>query len=225
MTGCQQKNTNVQLLACLVDEDDNDDSDYRFVIDESYVKYVTIAPGAFLGAEDDRTFEPILLGELFPLFPSGDWNNDHVARSIRTGKATFVRTETLQLAGVKNLWHNMRLNELDFTRQDRMRQRVHVSTHPEVNSGKPVLVKLAVWPWEIPSMEIETAAYQWLSDSGIGPKFLGHLTEGKGGRVVGFVAEWLQDARTAELRDLDGCRKALGQLHGLGIMLGDIKQA
>lgn len=38
-------------------------------------------------------------------------------------------------------------------------------------------------------MEAETAAYQWLSESGVRPEFLGHLTEGEGGRVVGLVAE------------------------------------
>lgn len=219
-----QQNTNVQLLACLVDEDDYDDSDYRFVVDEKHVKYVTAAPGAFRGAEDDRTFEPILLGELFPPFPPGDWNSGHVVMHVDTGKATFAKTETVQLPGVSNLWHAMQFNELDFTRQDRMRQRVHISTHRQVNDGKPVLVKLAVWPWEIPSMEVETAAYQWISETDIGPKFLGHLTEGKDGRVVGFVAEWLTDARPAEPRDIDGCRKALGQLHALGIKLGDINK-
>lgn len=220
----EQKNANVQLLACLIDDDDVNESDYRFLVDGKYVKYVTTAPGTFHEAEDDRTFEPILLGELFPPFPTGDWNNGHVAKSSVTGKATFVRTDTVQFAGVKNLWHPAKLNELDFTRQDRVRQRVHVSTHPEVNDGRPVLVKLAVWPWEVPSMEMETTAYQWISDSGVGPRFLGHLTEGKDGRVVGFVTEWLERARAAGPEDVDGCKKALSRLHKLGIKLGDVNK-
>lgn len=224
MTASQQNNANVRLLACLVDDDDTDDSDYRFLVDGQHVKYVTTAPGTFRGAEDDRTFEPILLGELLPPFPTGDWNNGHAARDTETGNATFVRTETVQFAGVKNLWHPVKLNELDFTRQDRVRQRVHVATHPEVEGGKLVLIKLAVWPWEIPFVEVETAAYRWISGSGVGPRFLGHLTEGKDGRVVGFVAEWVPGARAAGPRDFDGCEKALGQLHALGITLGDINK-
>lgn len=220
----QQRNANVRLLACLVDDDDTNDSDYRFLVDGQHVKYLSTAPGTFRGAEDDRTFEPILLGELLPPFPPGDWNHGHAARDPETGKAAFFRTETVRFAGVKNIWHSVKLNELDFTRQIRVRQRVHVSTHPEVEAGKPVLIKLAVWPWEIPSMEAETAAYQWISDSGVGPKFLGHLTEGKDGRVVGFVAEWVEGARAAGPGDLDGCRKALGRLHELGIKLGDINK-
>ncbi|OAA34934.1 Protein kinase-like domain protein [Metarhizium rileyi] len=220
----QQKNANVRLLACLIDDDDTSDSDYRFLVDGQHVKYMTTAPGTFCGAEDDRTFEPILLGELLPPFPTGDWNSGHAARDPETGKATFVRTETVQFSGVRNLWHPVKLNELDFTRQDRLRQRVHVSTHPEINGGKPVLIKLAVWPWEIPSVEVETAAYQWISGSDVGPKFLGHLTEGKDGRVVGFVAEWLEGARAAGPGDVTDCKKALGRLHELGIKLGDINK-
>ncbi|CAJ0541133.1 Ff.00g078980.m01.CDS01 [Fusarium sp. VM40] len=224
MTALERINVNVRLLACLVDGDDTDESDYRFLVEGQHVKYVTTAPGTFIGAEEDRTFEPILLGELFPSFPAGDWNQSHVARDPETEKAVFVRTEIVQLAGVENLWHPVKFNELDFTRQDRVRQRVHISTHPEVNGGKPMLIKFAVWPWEIPSVEVETAAYQWISDTGIGPKFLGHLTEGRDGRVVGFVTEWVEGARAAGSADIDGCKKALGRLHELGIKLGDINK-
>ncbi|KAG5768256.1 hypothetical protein H9Q72_004160 [Fusarium xylarioides] len=182
------------------------------------------APGTFCGAEEDCTFEPTLLGELLPSFPTGDWNQGFVARNPEAGKATFVRTETVQLAGIKNCWHPVKLNELEFTRQERVRRRVHVSIHPEVEGGKPVLIKLAAWPWEIPSIEVETAAYQWISGSEIGPKFLGYLTEGKDGRVVGFVAEWVEGARAAGPADIDDCKKALGRLHELGIKLGDINK-
>jgi len=224
MTVPRPKNANVRLLACLVDEDDTDDSDYRFLFDRQHVKYVTTAPGTFRGAEDDRTFEPILLGKLLPPFPIGNWNKGHVTRDPKTGEVTFVKTETVCLVGVENLWHPVKLNELDFTRQDRVRQRVHISTHPEINDGQPVLIKLAVWPWEITSIEVETTAYQWINDSGIGPKFFGHLTEGKDGRVVGFVVEWVQGARAAGSGDIEGCKKALGRLHRLGIKSGDINK-
>lgn len=84
---------------------------------------------------------------------------------------------------------SVKLNELDFTHELFLRQRVRTSTHSELNDGKPVLVKIAVWPWELPFMEVETTAYGSIRGSGIGPKFLGHVTEGKDGRVVGFVAD------------------------------------
>jgi predicted Ser/Thr protein kinase len=125
---------------------------------------------------------------------------------------------------VKNQWYPVKLNELDFTQQDRVKQRVHISTHPELNGGEPVLVKLAVWPWEIASMEVETTVYQRINGGGIGPKFLGHLAEGRGGRVIGLVVECVRGARAAGPGDLEGCRKALGRLHALGIKHGDINK-
>ncbi|OIW28339.1 hypothetical protein CONLIGDRAFT_577520 [Coniochaeta ligniaria NRRL 30616] len=220
------KNANVKLLACLVDTDDTEDSDYRFLVDGQQVKYVITAPGAFRGAEDDpdRIFEPILLGQLLPHFPTGNWNQGHVAKDRRTGEVIFAKTEIVRHAGVQNLWHPVRLNELDFTQQVRLSQRVHVSAHPELNDGKPILVKLAVWPWEIAYMEVETTAYQLINGSGIGPKFFGHVTEGRDGRVVGFAVEWVEGARAAGLGDIESCKEALRRLHELGIRSGDINK-
>lgn len=224
MTDASSRNTNVTLLTCLVDEDDVDDSDYRFLVDGQQVKYVTTAPGTFRGDKDSRTFAPILLGKLLPPFPGGDWNSGHVAKDPGTGEPSFVKTDKVRFVGVQNLWHPVRLNELDFTREIRVRQRVHVSRHPELNDGNPVLLKLAVWPWEIPSVEVETAAYQKIHGSGVGPGFLCHITEGKDGRVIGFAIEWVQGARAAGPGDLADCTKALGRLHELAIRSGDINR-
>ncbi|KAI5460313.1 hypothetical protein BGZ63DRAFT_472868 [Mariannaea sp. PMI_226] len=221
MTTIQHNNANVRLLACLLDGDDTDDSDYRFLIDGQHIKYITTAPGTFLGDENDRLFEPVLLQELMPAFPTSDWNTGHLARDSESEKATFVKTESVQFPEVKNIWHPLKFHELDFTQKERINQRVRVSTHPELNDGKPVLLKFAVWHWEVPFIEIETTAYQWISNSGVGPRFLGHLTECKDGRVIGFVTEWLEGARAARPDDLDGCSKALSRLHELGIKLGD----
>ena len=216
-------NANVQLLGCSVEPRDAvepDDSYYRFLVDEQYFKYVSTAPGSLAGEDGDWCFGPILLGELLPPFPPGDWNKGHVAKDPKTGQVSFVTTETEVFPGVENLWHPVKLNELDFGRK-RGGQRVRISEHPEVNDGKPVVIKTAVWPWEIGQIEAETAVYKRIYDTGIGPRFLGHLTEGKDGRVVGFVIEYIEDARAAGPGDLEGCRKALGQLHELGMKLGD----
>ena len=196
MNVSKSKNANVQLLSCLVEPQDvinPDDSHYRFLVDGNHVKYVTTAPGTLSGEEIDWTFGPILLSELLPPFPPGNWNKGYVAKDLKTGEAAFIKAETEFLAGVENLWHPVKLNELDFAQERYVRQRVRISTHPELNDGKPVLIKLAVWPWEIAFMETETTAYECIRDRGIGPRFLGHLTKGKDGRMVGFVAEWVQD--------------------------------
>lgn len=140
-------------------------------------------------------------------------------RDLETGKAAFIKTERELFAGVKNLWHPARLNEFEFTQTNRVWQRVPVSTHTHFNGSKPVLIKLAVWPWDIPLVEVETTVDHAISGRGIGPKFLAHLTEGKDGRVVGFVAEWLEGSRAAGPGDIDACKRTLGRLHKLGIKL------
>ncbi|KAL0955501.1 hypothetical protein HGRIS_001740 [Hohenbuehelia grisea] len=218
MNAAKSSNANVRLLACLVDPQDSPDptdSDYCFLVDGRYFKYVTIAPGTLAGEEIDWSFGPTLLSELLPSFPPGDWNKGHVAKDPETGQVAFVKTETESLVGVKNLWHPVQLNELDFVLKERVRQGVHVSTHPDFNDGKPVLIKFAVWPWEIVHIEAETTLYESISNLDIGPKFLGHITEGKDGRVVGFVVDWVQDARVAGPGDLKNCMKVLGRLHEL----------
>jgi hypothetical protein len=222
-----RRNANVKLLACIVDEDDIHDDDYRVLVDGEHVKYLTIAPGAFRAANAtkyDRVSEPRLLGELLPPFPTGDWNEGHVARDLTTGMATFVKTETVRLPGVKNRWHPRRHDELVLPQLQRLNYRVYLTTSPLINGGLPVVVKLTSWPWEIPWMEVETAAYQWLNGTGIGPKFMGHLTEGLNRRVVGFVVEWVEGARAARPEDYDGCKKALARLHARGIKHGDLNR-
>ncbi|KAJ3817144.1 hypothetical protein F5880DRAFT_1631918 [Lentinula raphanica] len=210
MNAPKSNNANVRLLACLLeskDAIDPDDGHYRFLVDGKYIKYVAVAPGTLGGEGIDWAFAPILLGELLPSFPP--------EIGIR------ATTETESLAGVKNLWHPVKVNELDFTDKQSLRQRINVSTHPQLNNGKPVLTKIAVWPWELEFMEAETTAYEVICGKGIGPKFLGHITEGESGRVIGFVTEWIEDTRAAGPGDFDSCRKALGRLHALGIKLGD----
>ncbi|KAG5988142.1 hypothetical protein E4U52_006871 [Claviceps spartinae] len=222
----QQKNSNVRLLDGEISGDETRDSNYRFLVDGRHVKYVTTAPGTFGVVESyGRGNEPVLLGKLFPPFPIGDWNNGRIAKDPVTGKATFVRTEKVQFPGVKSVWHNVKLNEFDFPPiLEGERQDVRVVAHPTINGGEPVLMKLSVWPREIYYMEPETAAYQWICDKSIGPKFLGHVTEGANGRIIGFVTEWLGGTRFAGPRDLDGCKKVLARLHQLGIKHGDINR-
>ncbi|KPI45425.1 uncharacterized protein AB675_494 [Cyphellophora attinorum] len=181
------KNPNVRLLECLttMDEDDTKDSDYRCVVDGHHVKYVTTAPGIFCDEpEGDRNYGPTLLSRLLPTFPGGDWNQGRVAKDPSTGDISFVTTEKVTFPSVKNVWHPLLLNELDFTEQEYLHPGVHIATHPDLNEGGPVVIKVANWPWEVGSNEIETTAYQWINGHGIGPRFLGHVTEGKKGRVV-----------------------------------------
>lgn len=90
-------NSNVQLLTLLAGLGDEDDSEYRFLVDGEHVKYVTVAPGAI--PPDDRTFAPVLI-PMLPPFPQGDWNEGHVAKDATTGRLQFARHEKVDLDGI-----------------------------------------------------------------------------------------------------------------------------
>ncbi len=209
-------NDNVRLLAVLVDPDDTDESEYRFLVDGRHVKYVTVAPGVL--PKDDRTFAPVLVPSL-PPFPSGDWNEGHISKDAQTGKPTFASVKKSDLSGVKNTWHRTVIDHLEFRQLDKLRQNIHKVAHPFFD--EPVLVKFALFPWQISFLEAETTAYQWIDGSGIGPKSLGHVAEE--GRVIGFVMEYIDGAR-ATPDDLGACQRALAELHALGIKHGDINR-
>ncbi|KAK4206602.1 hypothetical protein QBC37DRAFT_121175 [Rhypophila decipiens] len=216
-------NNNVQLLAALVDADDQvEDGEYRFLVDGTHVKYVTVEPGIL--PEEHRTFGPLVLASL-PPFPPGDWNTGHVSRDSNAAghggeQLAFVRTEKVHLARVENIWYPTRFDHLEFTKLERLRQNIHIVSHPDFDH--PVVVKFTEFPWQTPYLEAETAAYEWIEGHDMGPRFLGHLTEE--GRVFGFVVEYISNVRPAGPEDLQACREVLGRLHGLGIKHGDINK-
>ncbi|KAF2679890.1 hypothetical protein K458DRAFT_393453 [Lentithecium fluviatile CBS 122367] len=183
------RNSNVQLLATLVDSSDYGEGEYRFLVDEKHVKYVTVDPGVL--PRDDRTFALILIATL-PPFPAGDWNEGHISKDPLRGHPKL----------------------------DRLHQNMHVVTHPLFH--RALVVKFAEFPWQMPFFEAESTAYEWIDGQGVGPKFLGHLTEA--GRAIGFVMEYIDDARSANTGDLAACQGVLAKLHSLCIKYGDINE-
>jgi hypothetical protein len=203
MSSSSSKDANVRLKGCLLE--DPYDSYYRFLVDEQHVKYVKTAPETF---SVERRFlrleERSVVEDIFPQFPRGDWNSAYVAKDTKTGVISFIGTEVEEHKGVQNVWHPAQLSELDFTCQEYIKTgSVELMTHPGLNDGKPVLVKTAMWPWEIDRMELETTIYQRLDGSGISPAFLGHVMEGEKGRIIGFVLEWVEGARRAGPGDFE----------------------
>lgn len=74
----------------------------------------------------------------------------------------------------------------------------------------------------VPQLDSETHAYSWIQGETFAPKFLGHVTENS--RVIGFILEHIDNARAAGPADLDICRRALMELHALGIKHGDVNR-
>ncbi len=210
-------NGHVHLLAVLVDVDDKEDGEYRFLVDGQHVKYVTVAPGVL--PKDDRTFAPVLI-PLLPPFPLGDWNEGHISQDAQAGRLVFSSVKKSLLPGVKNVWHPTLIDHLELNKLDRLRQNLQKVAHRSFD--RPILAKFAEFPWQIPYLEAETTAYKWIDGTGIGPKFLGHVTEE--GRVIGFLMEYIEDAQTATPADLGACQRALSRLYALGIKHGDINK-
>nr|AIW00666.1 hypothetical protein [Shiraia sp. slf14] len=189
-----ERNDNVQLLAALVDWDDVEDSEYRFLVDGKDVKYITTAPGIF--PKDDRTFAPILI-PLLPKFPPGDWNEGHVSKNKITGELEFTKYTPAILPGLENNWHPIKVDHLELVKLARLRQNIH-------------------------KIELETTAYQRINGAGIGFTFLGHVMEA--GRTIGFLIDFVEGLRTAGQEDLAICQRILSRLHGLCLRHGDINK-
>ncbi|KAK4108842.1 hypothetical protein N656DRAFT_839548 [Canariomyces notabilis] len=170
------KNHNIQLLTTLVDPDDQEEGEYRFLVNGTHVKYVTVAPGTL--PKDDRTFAP-----------------------TDTGKPVFLRTEKADLPGVKTIWHATSIDHLQPRKLARLRQNIHIVSHPLFND--PVVIKFTEFPWQTPYFESETAAYQW---------------------IEGCDIEYIDKARAVGPADLVACQEVLKRLHALGVKHGDINK-
>lgn len=100
----------------------------------------------------------------------------------------------------------------------RLKTNVYEASHPELGD---VVAKFAIFEWEVGYYEAEIEAYSWIEGHGIGPKFLGHLTEE--GRVIGFVLQNLHE-RHACIDDIVSCTRIVERLHALGILHGDLNR-
>lgn len=192
-------------------------ANYCFLIDNKYVKYITTEPGCLAGIH--RSFAPDVL-RVLPDFPPDEWTEGHIAKDAATGQLFFSSILNTKLPAVESNWHPTLIDHLELKQLDQIRSNIHIVSHDSF--AEVVLSKFTTFPWQIPYLESETRAYQWIKDTDIGRKFFGHVLEG--GRVIGFLTEHIQGASTATVRDLEVCKQALGQLHALGIKHGDVNK-
>ena len=206
---------NIKLIGC--EADPLYESQFRILVDGKFVKYLTIDTGLYDVVE--MCFEPSFISTIPPL-PSGDWNTGHISRNDADGQPHFSKVTKDQLPGISHLWHPRQIDHLDLCMGRLLKINVYEATTPHFDL--PIVVKFAVFPYEIPYLRSETSAYQWIENHQIGPRFLAHLTEE--GRVIGFVMERIINFRHAEPDDLALCQQALSKLHRLNIKHGDINK-
>ena len=197
-----------------------DDSEYRILI-EGQVKYLTIAPGTY-----DRQTLSMPLGSLPSLPKERKWNMAHISRDLATSELkTALRS--MALAGVRDIWHPTSVNCLELLRTRQLTAATFEADCPKQDSlALPtsvtrVIAKIARFEWEIPRIERETRVYRMLENTGIAPRFLGHIHEH--GRVMGLVLEKVE-GRPATIEDLSHCRSVLQHLHDHGLLHGDINR-
>ncbi|KAI2783815.1 hypothetical protein F4815DRAFT_442070 [Daldinia loculata] len=199
-----QTNRKIQHLGTL-------DNQFRFLIDDKHVAYVTVEPGIL--PKGDWSFINFLS------FPPGDWNRGHISKDQYTGSFCFSSISYNIVPGVEDIWHQTQIDHLEFERLGSLGRNVRIVTHPFFHH--PVIIKFASFPCEIGYIETETTMYSRLQGTGISPKFLGHVTE-EGRGVIGFILEIIMNSRPAEPRDLTICQEVLSRLHALDIKHGDI---
>ena len=197
-----------------------DDSEYRILI-EGQVKYLTIAPGTY-----DRKTLSMPLGSLPSLMKEGEWNIAQISRDLATSELK-ASLRSIQLAGVQDTWHPTFVNCLELLRIRQLTAATFEASCSTQHLLAPstsvtrVIAKIARFEWEIPRIERETRAYKILENTGIAPRFLGHIHEH--GRVIGFVLEELE-GRPATIGDLSRCKSVLQHLHDHGLVHGDINK-
>ncbi|RAH54841.1 alpha-galactosidase A precursor [Aspergillus piperis CBS 112811] len=202
----------IELLQAEVDE--NDQSFFRLLVNGQSIKYITVEPGIY--STDEMCFGPSLVS-ILPDFPPGDWNEGLVSKDADDNQPCFTSIILTQFPGVQNTWHETRIDYLDLSMEGKLRTGIYKVKCPQYDNV--VVAKFARFPWEIQYIENETTAYQWISGHDVGPRFLGHVTES--GRVIGFLIEYIRDARHAGIQDVESCREVLGRLHDLGVRHGD----
>jgi predicted Ser/Thr protein kinase len=222
MSGDQTTNSPLMqpvILSMEVDDDDSVDSEYRLRIGNQ-VKYLIISP---------RTFDRDTLSFLIPSLPrlphKEEWTIAHISRDKTSGDLkTSISNRTL--AGVKYRWHHTQIDCLELEKTKQLTAMAFEAVSPSIlpvtlPSSATVIAKIARFEWELPRIEQETRAYQLLEGSELAPRFLGHIHEN--GRIMGFLIEKIE-GRSASFQDLGICETALGKLHNLGFLHGDVNR-
>jgi len=221
MSGDHTTNPPMQpvILSMEVDDDNSFESEYRLQIGNQ-VKYLVISPGTF-----DRDTLSFPLQSLSRLPYNEEWTVAHISRDTTSGelKTSFLNRT---LAGVKCQWHHTRVDCLELEKTKQLTamafEAVSHSILPiTLPSPATMIAKIARFEWELPRVEQETRAYQLLEGSGLAPRFLAHVHEN--GRIVGFLLEKIE-GRSASFQDLSVCESALGKLHELGLVHGDVNR-
>jgi hypothetical protein len=177
---------------------------YRFSWRED-VFYVEAHPDASI-QDNHYGFPPAIRRRLGPRPPLCNW--------VDINGQELGKWSAKQLEQVEQSWHPV---EIDLRELEPIKYLNECVCQCRYKS-QLVVAKIARFEFEIQYIQQESRTYKLIDGLGIGPRFLGHLTEN--GRVMGVLLEYVP-SRNARSSDLDVCLSALRRLHGLGILLND----
>lgn len=178
---------------------------YRMRLDGS-IRYVDIAAGVFNDPYDILLQLPI--ADLRNL--KEPWTNALVIKAGHEVRGVKIEPYAVAIKG----WHDVYVEQDSLETVRSLNERVD-----EVKYGSGfAIAKRARFDIEIPSIKQETLLYKVLHGCHIGPRFLGHLTEG--GRIRGLLIEKVEGSH-AGIDDYDACEAALQNLHSTGWLMGD----
>ncbi|KAI2631222.1 hypothetical protein GGS21DRAFT_523925 [Xylaria nigripes] len=186
------------------------------------VKYINV--NRKVNALANRVFFREATIEL-PYLPAGDWTSAAISLAPNSRIPAVIEMTCDRLLGVQNSWHHTSFEYFDLNTyaMEGAKDNVMLVSHPSLNTSKKLAVmKYAIFPGDIPSIEKETTIYQGLVGFSAAPRFLGHVTEH--GRVIGFLLEYIESARTASHANdftdlaLERCRQAMADLHSQGVV-------
>ncbi|KAK0727210.1 hypothetical protein B0T26DRAFT_747561 [Lasiosphaeria miniovina] len=162
----------------------------------------------------------------FDTVPAGAWDVGRaVLDSSLTAKLVLGSTSTLATAGLGlddagPAWHARRVDLVDLLDLYHNQQQ---QESPDSSAAHGTYIqcmkRLSAAPGHAHGITAESAAYAAIGghDASLAPRFLGHVTDNGGARVIGFLLERVPPAtREAFIGDLLGCRRALACLHALG---------
>ncbi|KAI1757605.1 hypothetical protein F4782DRAFT_525418 [Xylaria castorea] len=202
-------------------------TEFRLLVDvgtvEKAVKYATVNSNVMgLGVRKDRYSSTEVVQ--MPSLPKGDYCSVSIGLA-QNGKQTALTTTSCQrLPGVNGAWHEESFDFFDLKILPWLNStdRVQLVQHPALSHA---VMKYAPFAHTIESISKEIQMYQLLQGSYIAPKFLGQVVEH--GRVIGFLMEYIEDARLVSLSGrfsdlaIDKCKQSLERLHSIGIIHND----
>lgn len=114
-----------------------------------------------------------------------------------------------------------RFNILELERRERISERMARVVVGETTC----VVKIARFKHELEALEREVRVYGALRDRKFTllPEFIGYVYEEEEGRVMGFLMEELH-GRYPDIEDLRACEDTVEQLHGVGVVHGDLNK-